>query len=171
MWPSSGGCQIQESPHQVQCFGRRVPRHLIHNCPALRFQIVDQRFPILPVHKGALPRDRRQALPDLFGTSTGLSAPAIARRSRRFAAAFPSLTSISSSASRAAPSASRLPAFSVFVVMLSPGPEHHHSGSGANDRTQKAGGLGPDQRIGGSRSRKQQVNGIPTFRFGNEAKR
>ena len=67
--------QIQESPHQVQCFGRRVARHLIDNCPALRFQIVDQRFPVLPVNERARPRGRGQAFPDLFGNLGGALRP------------------------------------------------------------------------------------------------
>jgi hypothetical protein len=70
-------------------------------------QIVHQRLAILPVDERARPRDRCEPLADF-----------LRKRSRRFAVAFPSLISISSAASRAAPRDSRLPAFRVFFEAM-----------------------------------------------------
>ena len=115
--------QSQETPHQVQPLGGIGFRHLIDDGSALRFQIVDQRPPVLPVDEGARPRDRRQPFADLLATSPGLSAPASSSRRRRLAAALPALISISNSARRAAPNASRFFAFSVLfeATLIRPG--------------------------------------------------
>jgi hypothetical protein len=102
--------QIQKSPHQIEPIGRHVPRHLIDNRPALRFHIVAQQFPVC---RSTQERDR--AIPDLLGDLSGTlrtsqcqAQPPFGRR------IFTSLISRNSSASLAAPRASRLPAFSVF---------------------------------------------------------
>ena len=93
-------------PHQFEAFGR-VRLGDLMNRTALRFEIIDQASSILPVNEGSGPRDSAQSLSNLLGNLRRTFRAGQLKRMRRFTLAWPLLTSISNSAKRSGPSASR----------------------------------------------------------------
>src|SRR5680860_1413067 len=63
--------QRQKPPHQIERLCRIRLSNLVDDGTALRFQIVNQGAPVLPVDKGARSRDRGQPLANLLGNLTG----------------------------------------------------------------------------------------------------
>jgi hypothetical protein len=166
-----------KSPHQVQPFGGQTRGYLVNDGPALRLQIVNQRFPVVPVHKRARPCNRSDTFPNLVPYSRGASAPASSRRGRRFAGVFPSLISISSRASRVVPRASRLAAISAFDAMPPPRWSAAICITGMASRRPQLGRYcwlcrvgAVSTAVGKSHRGIRRANGIPTFRSANEVK-
>ena len=82
-------------------------RHLLDDGAALGLQVGHEGLALLPIDEGTAAGDGGQPLADLAGRLGRARAPASSSRRRRLIAASPVLISISSSASRSAPSASR----------------------------------------------------------------
>jgi hypothetical protein len=86
---------------------------LIDNGAPLSFEIFDQCSPVLPVNEGSGARDSGEPFANLLRDLAGTCAPANSKRRRRLAA-LPVPISISNSARRSAPRASRFFALIVF---------------------------------------------------------
>ena len=109
-------------------------RHLLDDGAALRLQVVHERLARLPIDEAPPAGDRCRAASAPRGPPLpGSAAPASSSRRRRLIAASPVLISISSSASRSAPSAFRFFALSVvFAAMVRSIPNAAVRQQGAN---------------------------------------